>query len=102
IEPRLLLAESRLRAGALDEALVEFERVLKSPDPHQRALALGRIASVYDARFDSNRASAAIEAAFAELGEAPPDEKPSYAVEVIGSWAKRKVPAGLEPRLMAN
>ena len=46
-ETRLLLAEARLRSGALDEALAEFERVLgSSSDPLVRASALARATSI--------------------------------------------------------
>jgi signal transduction histidine kinase len=97
-EERSLLAESRLRAGSLDDALLEFDKVLqRSADRYVRAAALARVACIHDMRFDLSRAWKAIEAAFAELGERAPFERIVYAAETLGAFGRR----GLRPNRVA-
>jgi signal transduction histidine kinase len=91
-EQRLLLAESRLRAGSLAEALLDFEKVLEaSTEVTVQATTLARIASIHDARFDSSAAWAAIEAAFSKLGEPAPSERLGYAAKTLKAWGGRRV-----------
>jgi eukaryotic-like serine/threonine-protein kinase len=95
---RLSLGDARLRSGALDQALIEFEAVLSSSrDALLRAGALVRIATIHDMRFDSNRAWAALEEAFRALGEELPKETPLDAAATAASWLRR----GRRKRLVA-
>jgi signal transduction histidine kinase len=87
---RLSLGDARLRSGALDQALVEFEAVLSSStDALLRAGALVRIATIHDMRFDSNRAWNALEEAFLALGEELPKETALGAAATAFSWLRR-------------
>jgi signal transduction histidine kinase/ActR/RegA family two-component response regulator len=95
LEPqvRLLLAEARLRVGALDDALREFHRVLSDArEPFLQANALSRIAFVRDMQLDSTRAWEALERAFGLLGEELPRESALYALGSVRAWVERQVP----------
>jgi signal transduction histidine kinase/CheY-like chemotaxis protein/tetratricopeptide (TPR) repeat protein len=89
-ETRLLLAEARVRIGALDDALVEFDNVLSSTsDVLLRASALCRVAAVHDSQFDSSKAWDALDRAFAVLGEELPQENVAYVTTTIRNWMRR-------------
>lgn len=89
---RLLLGEARLRSGALDHALREFEGVLfATADVTIRAGALLRIATIHEMRFDSNRAWDALEKAFRALGEELPKETALDAAVSVTAWLRRGV-----------
>lgn len=89
---RLSLGDARLRSGALDQALAEFESVLSSThDAMLRAGALVRIATIKEMRLDSNSAWRALEEAFRALGENPPTETPLDAVATLAKWLRRGV-----------
>ncbi|HVU03470.1 MAG TPA: ATP-binding protein [Polyangiaceae bacterium] len=92
---RMLRAEARLRVGALQDALADFDRVVTETSDHLlRAAAHGRIAVVHDMQLDATRAWKALENAFGLLGESPPAESLSYAAGSARAWIKRQVSRG--------
>lgn len=90
---RLMLAEARLRVGALSEALGEFESVIAgTEDRLLKATALNRIAFVHDLQLDSVKAWRALEQAFDWLGEPLPSGNPSIAAGSVRALVRRARP----------
>lgn len=91
---RLQLAEARLRTGSLNEALVDFRRVLaETTEPFTVAAAYGRIAVLHVLELDTEHAWVALDAAFERLGEKPPRETPLDLLASAVAWGRRRIRA---------
>ncbi len=91
---RLQLAEARLRIGSLNEALVDFRRVLaETTEPFTVAAAYGRIAVLHVLELDTEQAWVALDAAFERLGEKPPREAPLDLLASAVTWGRRRIRA---------
>jgi signal transduction histidine kinase/CheY-like chemotaxis protein/type II secretory pathway predicted ATPase ExeA len=89
------IGEAKLRTGALDESLVQFERVLAaSQNPVQQASALARMAWIYEMQLDTSGAWTSLEQAFAKLGHRPADDSVWRTVKSAMRWAWQRIAPG--------
>lgn len=100
---RLMLAEARLRVGALGAALEEFEKVLAGTDDSLlKCTALNRISFVYDLQLDSVNARRALERAFDILGEPLPRSDGRVAADAALTLVRRVRPGKQRSALPSN
>lgn len=89
------IGEAQLRMGVLDESLAAFEMALeRTTDARTRAVLLGRISWVHDARMESDRAWEMLDLAFKAIGARMPVEDVRSAITTsarIARWSVGKV-----------
>ncbi|MBN1612112.1 MAG: protein kinase [Polyangiaceae bacterium] len=82
-----MVAEARLRTGALEPSLERFEHVLdRTNDPILRAQAHARIAHIHEATLDTEQAWSSLIPAFRVLGEQPPTSSFRSVLLALVAW----------------